>query len=494
MEKEKTTYRELMQYLKEMQESADMLKEVVYHSMEDDGFNMLSVEKFHDEIQKDDIEKQPDDIIENILNGLGDFSDEKIKGLCRDEFNKSKTPDLDTDGFESYSKYDIEFDKTYESSKISLLRGVLQNVLENMDEVTKTYKEVEDLKEQAKDSMDEYVRYLTSNEHLKKNQENIETLKKKASEMEDGKERKELEKKIEYLQASMDLSFITKRIESLGEKEIKMIRDGFFNSQQGAYVIKRFNDKIKKLGYNQNIHSSLLNIEETFLEEKYHVYNNLFLFHLMRYIGHIDVNKQEDRIYASTLIAYTGNLIYHKFTSKELEEKFLNIIRSFLDNFADDYDTFDKKNVLHPNHPVRLEKKKKRDDEVKKMIYANFENKGYEVTDEVRALDLDALRELYDAFIDDLKKKDKEETSSKLNDIITDMKLNSDTWKREKLKKQYMQYASMTEEINEKFETSPIEELEKMIHDAVHNELEKDEMALPSEPEETGGDDGSPIE
>ena len=467
-DKEKTSYRELMEYVHEMQSSADMLKEVVYNSMESDGFDMKSVEKFHENTSIDDIKVQPDDFVEEILMNLGDFSDNKIKSLCRDEFNKKKTSDFsefskisDQDGNPDYSKFDDEFEQVYDTEKFSLIRGVLIEAWNNINEVKRTYDEVDEIKQQANEGMDEYIKYLTSDEHLKDNEEKIENMRKKASEMEDGYEKKKLEKSIDAFKASLDLSFITKRIETVGESEIARIKDAFFDTRQSNYVVKRFNEKIEKLGYNKNIHSSLLNIEEKFLEEKYHVFNNLFIFHMMRYIGHINVNKNEDKVYASTLISYTGNLIYHKFTSTNLENKFVGIIRSFLDNFEPYREKFEKDNVLHPNHPVRLEKKKKREDEIKEMIYKNFEDNGYEVTDEVKELELDALRKLYDGYIDELEQNKEEKCS--LSEIINKMKLNSESYEREKLKKQYLQYFEMTDEINAKFETDPIDSLKEFV-------------------------------
>lgn len=461
--KKNPTYRELLETLKEMNESAEMFKSLVYNDLEGDGFDIKITEDFVSHVPKSYIEVASEEELEQILYELGIKDEKAIRNLCKQKYTVLKLAENpDNENIDIDAEFD---DKIYSERRHALLMEIMLTVIDNINEVKDTFDEVESIKKQADEQMEEYIKYITSDEYDAKQKDRIEQLMKKAEESKNPEEKRRCLAIVKSLKDAKDFKFLQYRIDKLGEPEIRKIEDMFFNNSGSSHLMERFRNKIKKLGYDEKIYLSFLNLEEKFLEEKYHVYNNLFLFHVVRYIVHVDTYSKDQRLFATTIITNLGNLVYNRFTSDTLRTKFLNVIRDFLDRFSGSYERFDKYNVLHPNHPTRIEKQNKRTQEVKDMIYANLEHEGYNITDEVRALDLDDLRILYEGFIDELKEKKEQEEKSSINQLIDKLKLNSEAHYREKLKKKYLQYSEMTEEMNNFFETAPIEELEQKISD-----------------------------
>ena len=89
------------------------------------------------------------------------------------------------------------------------------------------------------------------------------------------------------------------------------------------------------------------------------------------------------------------NLVYNRFYSEEVKETFLNTIRSFLDEFMEDSEMFNEKNILHPGHPYRIQKKKEKDAALRARIYEQLTIKGYaNVEEEKESLDAMEINEL----------------------------------------------------------------------------------------------------
>ena len=186
---------------------------------------------------------------------------------------------------------------------------------------------------------------------------------------------------------------------------------------------------------------------------------------MMRFIGNSDPYTKRDKLYVSSLITNAANLVYQKFVSEEAKGHYLDVIRNFLDHFEKYHDLFDKENALHPNHPKRIARKEKQDNSLKEMIYANLEDSGYEVTDEVKAMDIQELRVLYDGVLEDLEKK--KEAQSPIGQIIEKCHLNSDIYKREELRKKYLKVSDIDDETEEKFKSLPLEELKEFVDNTI---------------------------
>lgn len=495
MEEKKSTYKEMMEYVKQMEESADMYKSLVENTLDGYGFSLDAINKLAESVTKDDINKQPDEVLEKILTEvLKDNQDifEVCKNFHRikDEpkrFDNDMIPIEETK--EELAARMEKFYKNWEDSKYTYMKRVLNSALDDIAEIKRSYDEVKSLKNDANKALDDYIDYISSDEYRKKKMEKIEELRKKAEESDDPKEKKTVLETCAAIEASMNLSFISKRINA-NQKEIMNLVDTFFSNQRSRYVMEKFESKAKRFGYKPDVYSYLFNIEEKFLDEKYHVYNNLFLFEVLRFVGNADPYNKNDKLFVSSIITNMTNLVYQRFASDDVRAGFLKVICNFLDNFEPYREKFEKDNILSPTHPTRIAKKEEHNNQVREMCYANLKDMGYEITDEVKALDMDALRKLYDEVLDDYKKNGSEK--SDIDDLIYEIHLNSESYTRSQLKKKYMQVSEFTDEDNEEFNTKPIEYLEAKIAKAT-KELEEasSKESAEGEPDSAGEVDTS---
>lgn len=174
------------------------------------------------------------------------------------------------------------------------------------------------------------------------------------------------------------MNFLFDRINKLGKKEINNILDVFFSNSRSILVIDKFKKKIKRLEFNPDIYKMFFNIEEKFLPEEYHDFNNLFLFHVMRFVSYADMDNKTDRLYVSSILSKLYNLLYHKFGSKEMEDEFIDLIKRFDDLFEDARDSFVEKNVTSPKHPERIKKEEEMEIKRRMMIISCLQNEGIE--------------------------------------------------------------------------------------------------------------------
>ena len=495
MEEKKSTYKEMLEYVKQMEESADMYKSLVENTLDGYGFSLGAINKLAESVTKDDINKQPDEALEKILTEVLK-NDQDIFEVCKNfhqikdepkNFDKDMIPVEETK--EELAARMEKFDKNWEDSKYTYMKRVLNSALDDIAEIKRSYDEVKSLKNDANKALDDYIDYISSDEYRKKKMEKIEELRKKAEESDDPKEKKGVLEACAAIEASLNLSFISKRINA-NQKEIMNLVDTFFSNQRSRYVMEKFESKAKRFGYKPDVYSYLFNIEEKFLDEKYHVYNNLFLFEVLRFVGNADPYNKNDKLFVSSIITNMTNLVYQRFASAEVRAGFLKVICNFLDNFEPYREKFEKDNILSPTHPTRIAKKEEHANQVREMCYVNLKDMGYEITDEVKAFDMDALRKLYDEVLDDYKKKGSEK--SDIDDLIYEIHLNSESYTRSQLKRKYMQVSEFTDEDNEEFNTKPIEYLEAKIAKA-RKELEEasSKDSAEGEPDSAGETDTS---
>ena len=95
------------------------------------------------------------------------------------------------------------------------------------------------------------------------------------------------------------------------------------------------------------------NLEEKFLPEEYYDFNNLFTFHVSRFIAYSDPTSAKDKLFVAAILKNLYNLVYHKFGSDEDEKVVIELIKSFDDKFFPYKEKFTADNTLSPNHPRR---------------------------------------------------------------------------------------------------------------------------------------------
>ena len=126
----------------------------------------------------------------------------------------------------------------------------------------------------------------------------------------------------------------------------------FFSERESKYLIEKYTKIMNAYGFTADIYRAFLNIEETFLPSEYHVYNNLFVLWVLRYISHMDRYSKTDKYMLSSIMMSLSNLIYHRFDSEEDEKAFLaNIMK--LEDYLTEYGYYDKfkeeNSSYHPN-------------------------------------------------------------------------------------------------------------------------------------------------
>lgn len=492
------TYKEINDTIKSMEQTINTWEAFADNMLEEEGFNVPRTKEFMLSITKDDI-KFIDSVetIQDVYGKLGSFTKEKIQDMAKTawiEHEVKKDPTLikmqmdaeanavrglnesytDKDELAAINKYKEKLEKKFEEQfpdiyaekQVDCMKEKLLEVFELIHDIEDSKKQEQKFKDETKENMANYISKITSEEYLQKKRNSLNELEEKAKSLTDEKERAIILQQVAEQRAADEFTFLLARFNKLGKEETDRIVRNFFSNQRSRATIQRCTAKLKQLGYQNNLWQSFFNIEEDFLEEKYHAFNNLFLFQIMSFVAYIDPSKEADKLFTGTLISYTGNLIYNRFNSEAEKERFIKVITDWLDLYEPYREKFEKENVMSPTHPTRIARMKEEEQSVREMIYANLTEAGYEVTDEVKALDLPDLREFYDGWINKYVAEKNNTSKTPLNEIIGELRLNTEMHMREKLKKTYMQFAEWTEEMDQVFNTEDIELLKKKCKDA----------------------------
>lgn len=313
--------------------------------------------------------KQITDMLEN-LNQLTSTSNKLLSNLFKnlgfkEEFLDAIVPvtqeEIETLPIEDLREFALSYmvegeDKdNFENDEEVAVRKILSTIKKEVMNYWEAIVERDELTKMAEDTLDEYVTYV--NEHKKKNNTNVlEELKEKISKEEDSKELVRLNKLYEEIEKGLTYKFIYERLETIGKKEVDSIKKAFFSNNINASVVGRYKSKITKVGYGDSIIKYFINIEENFLPEDYHVFNNLFLFIYMRYVAFSDPYKEKDKKYIISITSAISDLVYHKFDSDEEEKAFVDIIKKTLDYFKDYSDEFKRENTFYKNSSARINK------------------------------------------------------------------------------------------------------------------------------------------
>ncbi len=255
-------------------------------------------------------------------------------------------------------------------------RKMLLDIKEDSMTIYDMESKIKELRAQTSDILKEYFAYSSSNAVRQQNLENLATLKAQVEKEGDELAKKKALRKIADMEAAYSLSFLFRRLDRYGKKEVQNIKDVFFDKVKGSYIIEKYKGKIESFGYKDRLYRYFFNIEENFLPEKYHVYNNLFLFIYMRLVAYSDANNRAEATFVRAITGSMANLIYHRFDEKENENEFLSIVEKLLDYFEEYHDYFEKYNVTQPNHPKRIEATKKREAERRELLITKMNQMG----------------------------------------------------------------------------------------------------------------------
>lgn len=266
---------------------------------------------------------------------------------------------------------DERFDKLSDEEIYDMIEQINSSsmLLRNMEQ---QYKEIMN---ESGEIMNEYLQYMNSNKMNNTYAERINAMK-AAAEMEvDSYKKGKIAKMVKALESCTTYSYLFDRFNYSGiEKEAKNLKETFFDKRRSKYVIDKYMSKMEKFGFKPQVFRYFFNIEENFLPEKYHVFNNFFLFFFMRFISYADPYSKEDQMVVKSFTGSLTNLIYHRFDSNESESEFIAAICKLLDLFEEYSVFFEINNSTHPKHPVRLSREREQEEE-KRQDCINTMNK-----------------------------------------------------------------------------------------------------------------------
>lgn len=289
-------------------------------------------------------------------------------------------------------------------------RKVLLEAKDMANQVFETKEQFEDIQKTYAEAVDSEWVSKNSKEHRKHQMDVLQHLKEDSEKETDERRKKELLHKIEVMESVLSLDFILHRINTITESEMTSIIRQFFSEREGSYVIDRCNAKSKRFGYEIGWYKFFFNLEEKFLPEEYHVYNNLFLYAVMRFIGYADPYKKEDQAYVHAMVNSLTGVVYHKFTDNAVENMIIELIKTYDDHFSAYREKFEKDNTTHPTHPVRIEHSKKSEADRKNTLLDSLRKFQIPVPENIDDMSAKDLHNYFNDEMDKLIKRNKEDT------------------------------------------------------------------------------------
>lgn len=386
-------YKQLTEMIKEMDENIKVLSEI-------SDSTLVGVYGVNPKI-KDVLMSMTKEELESI-SGLSEINDILEKSntdpKCYESAWNSLNPDGDEEKFVSSSK------EMFLSCKDSI-----EQVMSLEDEKNK-------IADELKQVTENWFEYVNSSEYKKKKLEKLNNLKNEAENEADPLKKKKILEMINSMENGESLQFLFDRIEKNPEIEIRSIKDSYFDSKKSQLIIKKFKARLPRYNYNEDIYKMFFNLEEKFLPEEYNDLNNIFLFHVMRFISHTDTYNKRDSLYVSSILMKLYNLLYHKFGDNDAEMEFISVIKRIDDYFMPYIDEFKEKNITSPNHPVRKKRDEEYDQKLRVMIIASLQNEGIEPDTSLSTEELKAqLQEVIDK-----KSKEAEVVKNEVNSAVSE--------------------------------------------------------------------------
>lgn len=265
-----------------------------------------------------------------------------------------------------------------EVSLLKYTQEMLRDIRSEMTTVLTNKANLEDVTESINEVKQNYIDFVHSDKFADIQKQRIEKLKESVDLTIDEKERKELKEKLEYIENLQYHKFLLQRLEELGEKEVIRLKDHFFSNGLGDFTLKKFTAACKRFKLASNIHMHFINLEEQFLPEEYHPFNNMFLFVLMNYVSYADDRNPKDCAYVDKIFNSLILLIQHKFYGNEEEQRFIDLIKTVDSYFLEYTEVYKEKNITWANHPVRVRhgervERRKRDEILKRLKLKGIE-------------------------------------------------------------------------------------------------------------------------
>ena len=372
-----------------MTEQIKMYDSVIDSMIANHGFN----HRLRDVLTK--MSKESIDALDsNKVDKIVAFTQSKLN-----EINAAKDEDTDEKKAMTFSEYCI-----------SVFKEIYDCCVNYADAI----KEKDNLEKEIRDITNKSYDASTSG---KARLEKVESLQKQLDEETDPVKKIQIQKMLDTVRKTEDLSFLTDRIVKLGDNEVRNIINTFFNAKRSSLIMEKFRIRIKRLGYDENTYKMFFNIEEMFLPEEYYPMNNMFLFVAMRFISYADTNNKNDALFCSSLLIKMYNLVYHRFSTPEEEKDFINQIKAVDDYFVPHIATLEEKNVTSPNHPARQEARAENEAKLRESLCNAIHDHGKELTDEVIKMSIKELKE----YLEKIVAEEKAEKEAEVESFVSEM-------------------------------------------------------------------------
>lgn len=339
-----------------------------------------------------------------------------------------------------------------EEKFVSSTKEMLISCKDSIEQVKNLEDEKNKISDELKQVQENWFEYVNSSEYKKKKLEKLSKLKSDADNETDPLKKKKILDMVNSMESGESLQFLFDRIEKNTETEIRSIKDSYFDSRKSQIIIKKFKSRLPRYNYNEDIYKMFFNLEEKFLPEEYKDLNNIFLFHVMRFISYTDTYNKRDSLYVSSILMKLYNLLYHKFGDNDAEMEFISVIKRLDDYFMPYIDEFKEKNITSPNHPVRKKRDEEYDQKLRVMIIASLQNEGIEPDTSLSTEELKAqLQEVIDKKSKEAEVEENESESASTDTVDTTEEVADDTPKEDsqetKVTRYYDRYGCYYEEL-----------------------------------------------
>ena len=333
--------------------------------------------------------------------GIIPYTDEKIESMTLEEVKTF---------FENHKDHNVSH--TYELDTLEDAIKAMKEIKELQMNLYSAEQESLKLKEQSQNILNEYFEFLSSPEVVDARKNRLAKMKELAESETDELKKKSILRMIDTMERADNMEFIFDRFyrDAVGEADRMM--ELFFSERQGKYIIDKFKYKITRFGFDGNLYKYFFNLEENFLNEKYHAFNNLFLFYYMRLVAHANPSDKTDKLFVQSITSAMANMIYHKFSSTTEEQNFIHVIEKFENNFfMDKYDYFMENNTTRPGHPVREAASAKYEADQKARLIAKMDELG--ITDYDENMNAKDLYKFFNTKMDEMLEAQKKEKEAK---------------------------------------------------------------------------------
>lgn len=159
-----------------------------------------------------------------------------------------------------------------------------------------------------------------------------------------------------------DLSFVNENI------DYDKLIDTFLHRVSNDYCFKKCAVVLDKMKLSMASLNSFANLEESFLDKKYAMFNNLYLFFIIRLIGYMDANNKMDCLKVKTLIHGLVGFV----SAPEKCEYIKNIIEEFYEPLMKRYEEKDSIVVkLADTNPYTSKNSEEIDEEIVETVLGN---------------------------------------------------------------------------------------------------------------------------